>query len=178
MSIWLWSTTWTYFLSSTRSIFPAHKHEIEDVIGIEAEDAPLISAKQGIGIEDVLEAVVEKIPAPVGDAEAPLQALIFDSLYDSYRGVIVFCRIRDGVIRKGMMVRMMATGATAEVVEVGYFGPGQFIPCDELAAGQVGYFTASIKNIGETKVGDTVNIVIRRRGKDYKVDITLTEYKG
>ena len=98
------------------------KQEIEEVIGIEAEDAPLISAKQGIGIEDVLEAVVAKIPAPEGDAEAPLKALIFDSLYDSYRGVIVFCRIRDGVIRKGMPVRMMATGATAEVVEVGYFG--------------------------------------------------------
>ena len=132
------------------------KHEIEDVIGIEAEDAPLISAKQGIGIEDVLEAVVAKIPAPAGDAEEPLQALIFDSLYDSYRGVIVFCRIRDGVIRKGMTVRMMATGATAEVVEVGYFGPGQFIPCDELSAGQVGYFTASIKNIKDARVGDTV----------------------
>ena len=132
------------------------KQEIEDVIGIEAEDAPLISAKQGIGIEDVLEAVVAKIPAPEGDAQAPLKALIFDSLYDSYRGVIVFCRIRDGLIRKGMTVRMMATGATAEVVEVGYFGPGQFIPCDELAAGQVGYFTASIKNIKDARVGDTV----------------------
>ena len=132
------------------------KHEIEDVIGIEAEDAPLISAKQGIGIEEVLKAVVEKLPAPEGDAEAPLKALIFDSLYDSYRGVIVFCRIRDGVIRKGMTVRMMATGAKAEVVEVGYFGPGQFIPCDELAAGQVGYFTASIKNIKDARVGDTV----------------------
>ena len=94
------------------------RHEIEDVIGIEAEDAPLISAKQGIGIEDVLEAVVEKIPAPEGDAEEPLKALIFDSLYDSYRGVIVFCRIRDGVIKKGMQVRMMATGAVVEVVEV------------------------------------------------------------
>ena len=113
------------------------KHEIEDVIGIEAEDAPLISAKQGIGIEEVLEAVVAKIPAPEGDAQAPLKALIFDSLYDSYRGVIVFCRIRDGVIRKGMPVRMMATGATAEVVEVGYF-------------------TASIKNIKDARVGDTV----------------------
>ena len=107
-------------------------------------------------IEDVLEAVVEKIPAPEGDAEEPLKALIFDSLYDSYRGVIVFCRIRDGVIKKGMQVRMMATGAVVEVVEVGYFGPGQFIPCDELAAGQVGYFTASIKNIKDARVGDTV----------------------
>ena len=132
------------------------KHEIEDVIGIEAEDAPLISAKQGIGIDEVLEAVVAKIPPPEGDAEAPLKALVFDSLYDSYRGVIVFCRIRDGVIRKGMPVRMMATGAVAEVVEVGYFGPGQFIPCEELAAGQVGYFTASIKNIKDARVGDTV----------------------
>ena len=132
------------------------KTEIEDVIGIEAEDAPLISAKQGIGIEEVLEAVVEKIPAPDGDPEGPLKALIFDSLYDSYKGVIVFCRIRDGQIRKGTKVRMMATGAVAEVVEVGYFGAGQFIPCDELSAGMVGYFTASIKNIRDARVGDTV----------------------
>ncbi len=134
----------------------AVKTEIEDVIGIEAEDAPLISAKQGIGIEDVLEAVVEKIPAPQGDPDAPLKALIFDSLYDSYKGVIVFIRLRDGVIRRGSKVRMMATGAVAEVVEVGYFGPGQFIPCEELYAGMVGYFTASIKNIKDTRVGDTV----------------------
>ncbi len=132
------------------------KTEIEDVIGIEAEDAPLISAKQGIGIEEVLEAVVEKIPAPDGDPEGPLKALIFDSLYDSYKGVIVFCRIRDGQIRKGTKVRMMATGAVAEVVEVGYFGAGQFIPCEELSAGMVGYFTASIKNIWDARVGDTV----------------------
>ena len=132
------------------------KTEIEDVIGIEAEDAPLISAKQGIGIEEVLEAVVEKIPAPDGDPEGPLKALIFDSLYDSYKGVIVFCRIRDGQIRKGTKVRMMATGAVAEVVEVGYFGAGQFIPCEELSAGMVGYFTASIKNIRDARVGDTV----------------------
>ncbi len=134
----------------------AVRQEIEDVIGLEAEDAPLISAKMGTGIEDVLEAVVHKIPAPDGDAEAPLKALIFDSLYDSYKGVIVFCRVRDGVIRKGQRVRMMATGATEEVVEVGYFGPGRFIPCEELSAGMVGYFTASIKNIQETRVGDTV----------------------
>ncbi len=134
----------------------AVRQEIEDVIGLEAEDAPLISAKMGTGIEDVLEAVVHKIPAPDGDAEAPLKALIFDSLYDSYKGVIVFCRMRDGVIRKGQRVRMMATGATEEVVEVGYFGPGRFIPCEELSAGMVGYFTASIKNIQETRVGDTV----------------------
>ncbi len=134
----------------------AVRQEIEDVIGLEAEDAPLISAKMGIGIEDVLEAVVAKIPAPDGDPEAPLKALIFDSLYDSYKGVIVFCRVRDGVIRKGQKLRMMATGAVEEVVEVGYFGPGRFIPCEELSAGMVGYFTASIKNIQETRVGDTV----------------------
>ena len=132
------------------------KTEIEDVIGIEAEDAPLISAKQGIGIEEVLEAVVEKIPAPDGDPEGPIKALIFDSLYDSCKGVIVFCRIRDGQIRKGTKVRMMATGAVAEVVEVGYFGAGQFIPCEELSAGMVGYFTAAIKNIRDARVGDTV----------------------
>lgn len=130
--------------------------EIEDVIGIEAQDAPLISAKNGIGIEDVLEQIVHKIPAPQGDPEAPLQALIFDSLYDSYKGVIVFCRIRNGSVRKGTRMKMMATGATADVVEVGYFGPGQFIPCEELSAGMVGYITASIKNVKDTAVGDTV----------------------
>ena len=130
--------------------------EIKDVIGIEAQDAPLISAKNGIGIEDVLEQIVHKIPAPQGDPEAPLQALIFDSLYDSYKGVIVFCRIRNGAVRKGTRIKMMATGATADVVEVGYFGPGQFIPCDELSAGMVGYITASIKNVKDTAVGDTV----------------------
>ncbi|MBP3781937.1 MAG: elongation factor 4 [Butyrivibrio sp.] len=132
------------------------KDEIEDVIGIEAQDAPLISAKNGIGIEDVLEAVVHKIPAPTGDIASPLKALIFDSIYDSYRGVIVFVRVRDGVIRKGMKIKFMATGADAEVVEVGYFAPGSFIPSDELSAGDVGYFTASIKNIQDTRVGDTV----------------------
>ena len=130
--------------------------EIEDVIGIEAQDAPLISAKNGIGIEEVLEQIVHKIPAPQGDPEAPLQALIFDSLYDSYKGVIVFCRIRNGSVRKGTRMKMMATGATADVVEVGYFGPGQFIPCEELSAGMVGYITASIKNVKDTAVGDTV----------------------
>ncbi len=130
--------------------------EIEDVIGIEAQDAPLISAKNGIGIEEVLEQIVHKIPAPQGDPEAPLQALIFDSLYDSYKGVIVFCRIRNGSVRKGTSIKMMATGATADVVEVGYFGPGQFIPCEELSAGMVGYITASIKNVKDTAVGDTV----------------------
>ena len=132
------------------------KEEIEDVIGIEAHDAPLVSAKLGTGIEDVLESVVTRIPAPTGDAGAPLKALIFDSVYDSYRGVIVFVRVRDGVLKKGMMAKCMASGASWEVVEVGYFGPGQFIPCDELSAGSVGYFTASIKNIQDARVGDTV----------------------
>ena len=130
--------------------------EIEDVIGIEAQDAPRISAKQGINIDQVLEQIVEKIPAPTGDPEAPLQALIFDSLYDPYKGVIIFCRIKEGTVKKGTKIRMMATGATADVVEVGYFGPGQFIPCDELSAGMVGYITGSIKNVQETRVGDTV----------------------
>ncbi|MCR5251236.1 MAG: translation elongation factor 4 [Lachnospiraceae bacterium] len=132
------------------------KEEIEDVIGIEAQDAPLISAKQGTGIEEVLEAIVEKVPAPKGDADAPLKALIFDSLYDPYKGVIVFMRIVDGRVKKGTRVRMMATGAVAEVVEVGWFGAGQFIPCEELSAGMVGYLTASIKNVKDTAVGDTV----------------------
>ena len=130
--------------------------EIEDVIGLEAQDAPLISAKNGIGIEDVLEQIVQKIPAPKGDASAPLQALIFDSLYDSYKGVIIFCRIMEGAVKKGTVIRMMATGAKEEVVEVGVFGAGQFIPCEELSAGMVGYITASIKNVKDTEVGDTV----------------------
>ena len=132
------------------------KAEIEDVIGLEAEDAPLISAKTGLNCEDVLEAIVKNIPAPTGDSNAPLQALIFDSLYDSYKGVIVFCRIKEGTVKPGMNIKMMATGAVANVVEVGYFGAGQFIPCDELPAGMVGYITASIKNVSDTKVGDTV----------------------
>ena len=130
--------------------------EIEDVIGIEAEDAPRISAKTGLNIEDVLEQIVNKIPAPEGDAAAPLKALIFDSLYDSYKGVIVFCRIKEGTVRKGTTIKMMATGAEADVVEVGYFGAGQFIPCDELSAGMVGYITASLKNVKDTRVGDTI----------------------
>ena len=130
--------------------------EIEDVIGIEAEDAPKISAKTGLNVDDVLEQIVHKIPSPTGDPDAPLQALIFDSLYDPYRGVIVFCRIKEGNIRKGTPIKMMATGATADVVEVGYFGAGQFIPCEELSAGMVGYFTASLKNVKDTRVGDTV----------------------
>ena len=148
------------------------REEIEDVIGLDASDAPLISAKQGLGVEDVLEAVITNIPAPDGDPEAPLKALIFDSLYDSYRGVIVFCRLRDGRIRRGMKVKMMASGASAEVVEVGYFGPGQFIPCDELSAGMVGYFTASIKNIRDARVGDTVTESAR------PCDEALPGYKG
>ena len=130
--------------------------EIGDIIGIEAQDAPRISAKNGINIEAVLEEIVHKIPAPKGDPNAPLKALIFDSKYDSYRGVIVFCRIMEGTVKKGDTVRMMATGAVEEIVEVGYFGAGQFIACDELSAGMVGYITASIKNVRETRVGDTI----------------------
>ncbi|MDD6326456.1 MAG: translation elongation factor 4 [Lachnospiraceae bacterium] len=136
-------------------------HEIEDVIGIEAEDAPRISAKTGLNVHEVLEQVVKKIPAPTGDPDAPLKALIFDSVYDSYKGVIVFMRIKDGSVRKGTRIRMMATGAEADVVEVGFFGAGQFIPCDELSAGMVGYLTASLKNVRETRVGDTVTDVAR-----------------
>ena len=130
--------------------------EIENVIGLEAHDAPLISAKNGINIEQVLEAVVHKIPAPKGSKDNPLAALIFDSLYDPYKGVIVFCRIKEGTVKKGTKIRMMATGAEFDTVEVGYFGAGQFIPCDELTAGMVGYITASIKNVRDTRVGDTV----------------------
>lgn len=130
--------------------------EIEDVIGLEAQDAPRISAKTGLNIEHVLEQIVEKIPAPGGNPENPLQALIFDSLYDSYKGVIVFCRIKEGRVKVGTTIKMMATGASADVVEVGYFGAGQFIPCEELSAGMVGYITASLKNVRDTQVGDTV----------------------
>ena len=130
--------------------------EIEDVIGIEAEDAPQISAKTGLNVDQVLEEIVAKIPAPTGDPKAPLQALIFDSLYDAYKGVIVFCRIKEGTVKKGTPILMMATGAKAEVVEVGYFGAGQFIPCEKLSAGMVGYITASLKNVKDTRVGDTV----------------------
>ena len=147
------------------------KAEIEDVIGLEAHDAPLISAKTGLNCKDVLEAIVEKIPAPEGDANAPLQALIFDSLYDAYKGVIIFCRIKEGTVKPGMNIKMMATGATANVVEVGYFGAGQFIPCDELPAGMVGYITASIKNVSDTKVGDTVT------DADNPADAPLPGYK-
>lgn len=131
-------------------------NEIEDVIGLEAQDAPRISAKNGINIEEVLEQIVTKIPAPHGDPNAPLKALIFDSLYDSYKGVIIFCRVFDGCVSKGTVIRMMATKAEAEVVEVGIFGAGRFVPCDELSAGMVGYITASLKNVKDTTVGDTV----------------------
>lgn len=130
--------------------------EIEDVIGLEAQDAPQISAKTGQNVEEVLEQIVEKIPAPGGSPDNPMQALIFDSLYDSYKGVIVFCRMKEGCVRAGTTIKMMATGATADVVEVGYFGAGQFIPCEELSAGMVGYITASLKNVSDTQVGDTV----------------------
>ena len=130
--------------------------QIEDVIGLDCENCPRISAKTGDNVDAVLEQIVHTLPAPKGDNKAPLSALIFDSLYDSYRGVIVFLRVFDGVLKKGMKVRMMATGAEADVVEVGYFAPGQFIPCDQLEAGMVGYFTAFLKNVNDTRVGDTV----------------------
>ena len=135
--------------------------EIEDVIGIEAMDAPRISAKTGLNIEDVLEQIVKKIPAPTGDKDAPLKALIFDATYDSYKGVIIFCRLREGSVKVGDTIKMMATGASDVVTEVGYFGAGQFIPCDELSAGMVGYIAASIKNVRDTRVGDTVTLVDR-----------------
>ena len=135
--------------------------EIEDVIGIEAQGCPQISAKTGLNVEQVLEEIVKKVPAPGGSSENPLQAMIFDSIYDAYRGVIVSCRIMEGTVRKGTKIRMMATGAVEEVVEVGYFGAGQFIPCEELTAGMVGYITASIKNVGDTRVGDTITDVAK-----------------
>ncbi len=131
-------------------------NEIEDVIGLEAQDAPLISAKNGINIDDVLEAIVKKVPAPSGSDSDPLKCLIFDSVYDSYKGVIVFVRVKEGKITRNTRIRMMATGAEADVVELGIFGPGQFIPCEELSAGMVGYITASLKNVKDTRVGDTV----------------------
>ena len=135
--------------------------EIEDVIGIEAMDAPRISAKTGFNIEDVLAQIVKTIPAPTGDKDAPLKALIFDATYDSYKGVIIFCRLREGSVKVGDTIKMMATGASDVVTEVGYFGAGQFIPCDELSAGMVGYIAASIKNVRDTRVGDTVTLVDR-----------------
>ena len=145
--------------------------EIEDVIGIEAQDAPLISAKTGQNVDEVLEQIVERIPAPGGSPDAPLQALIFDSVYDPYKGVIIFCRVKEGTVRKGTPIRMMATGAEADVVEVGYFGAGQFIPCEELSAGMVGYITGSIKNVKDTRVGDTVT------DRDRPCDKPLPGYK-
>mgnify|MGYP000997510409 FL=1 len=132
--------------------------QIEDVIGIEAHDAPKISAKMGTNIENVLESIVHKIPAPKGDEKAPLQALVFDSIYDSYKGVIIFVRVKEGRVQKGDKILLMATKAVEEVVEVGYFGAGRFIPCDYLSAGMVGYITASIKNVKDTRVGDTVTL--------------------
>ena len=145
--------------------------EIEDVIGIEAMDAPRISAKTGQNVDQVLEEIVHRLPAPEGDDKAPLQALIFDSVYDSYRGVIVFMRVKEGSIKAGDIVRFMDSGAEVGVVEVGYFGAGQFIPCDELSAGMVGYFTASIKNIQDARVGDTVTL------RDNPADEPLPGYK-
>lgn len=130
--------------------------EIEDIIGIEAEDAPLISAKADINIEQVFEKIISNVPSPQGDENAPLKALIFDSFYDAYKGVIVFMRVFDGTVKKGTKVRFMATEKEFEVVEVGVFGPGRFIPTEELKAGEVGYLTASIKNVRDTRIGDTI----------------------
>ena len=130
--------------------------EIENVIGIEAQDAPQISAKTGLNVDQVLEQIVTKIPAPKGDPGNPLQALIFDALYDAYKGVIVFCRVMEGAVKVGDHIRMMATQAQDDVVEVGYFGAGQFIPCDSLSAGMVGYIAAGIKNVRDTRIGDTI----------------------
>ena len=134
------------------------KNEIEDIIGIEAQDAPLISAKNGIGIEEVLEAVVEKIPHPVGDANAPLKALIFDSYYDAYKGVIVYVRVRDGEVKANDTIKFMATGKEFDVVEVGYLSPLGTVPSKSLKAGEVGYIAASIKNVRDARVGDTVTL--------------------
>ena len=147
------------------------KEEIEDIVGIEAHDAPLISAKNGLNIEDVLEAIVEKIPAPSGKPENPLKALIFNSLYDAYKGVIVFARLMEGTVKKGTKIKMFQSSAVEEVVEVGTFGAGQFIPCEELTAGMVGYITASIKDLRLTNVGDTIT------GKDNPCDTALPGYK-
>ena len=147
------------------------KEEIEDIIGIEAHDAPLISAKNGLNIEDVLEAVVNKVPAPSGKAENPLKALIFNSLYDSYKGVIVFARLMEGTVKKGTKIKMFQSSEVEEVVEVGTFGAGQFIPCEELTAGMVGYITASIKDLRQTKVGDTIT------DKENPCDEALPGYK-
>ena len=147
------------------------KEEIEDIVGIEAHDAPLISAKNGLNIEEVLEAIVEKIPAPSGKPENPLKALIFNSLYDAYKGVIVFARLMEGTVKKGTKIKMFQSSAVEEVVEVGTFGAGQFIPCEELTAGMVGYITASIKDLRLTNVGDTIT------DKDNPCDTALPGYK-
>ena len=147
------------------------KEEIEDIVGIEAHDAPLISAKNGLNIEEVLEAIVEKIPAPSGKTENPLKALIFNSLYDAYKGVIVFARLMEGTVKKGTKIKMFQSSAVEEVVEVGTFGAGQFIPCEELTAGMVGYITASIKDLRLTNVGDTIT------DKDNPCDTALPGYK-
>ncbi|MCM3147029.1 translation elongation factor 4 [Bacillus pumilus] len=133
--------------------------EIEDVIGLDASEAVLTSAKAGIGIEDILEQIVEKVPAPAGDPEAPLQALIFDSLYDAYRGVIAYIRIVEGTVKPGQKIKMMATGKEFEVLEVGVFTP-KAMPTDELTVGDVGYLTAAIKNVGDTRVGDTITSAV------------------
>ena len=134
-------------------------NEIEDVIGIPAEDAPQVSAKTGLNVESVLEEIVEKIPSPTGDENAPLKALIFDSYYDSYKGVIVYVRIKEGTVKPGDRIRMMATGAEFDVVEVGVMHPAGLVPNKGLAAGDVGYIAASIKNIQDTRVGDTITTV-------------------
>lgn len=140
------------------------KQEIEDVIGIEAADAPLVSAKTGLNIEDVLESVVEKVPAPEGDEEAPLKALIFDSYYDSYKGVVSYVRVKEGTVKSGTKIKLMATGKVYEVTEVGVFVP-QYMKVDELRAGDVGYITASIKNVRDARVGDTITEANRPANK-------------
>jgi GTP-binding protein LepA len=145
--------------------------EIENIIGIEAQDAPLISAKTGENVGEVLKKIVSKLPAPTGDPEAPLKALIFDSVYDSYKGVIVFVRIMDGTVKPGDMLRFMASKAEDLAVEVGYFGAGQLVPCDELSAGMVGYIAAGVKNIRDARVGDTVT------GTTNPADKALPGYK-
>ena len=141
------------------------KEEIENVIGIPAMDAPLISAKQGIGIEEVLERIVSDVPAPSGDENAPLQALIFDSYYDAYKGVIIYCRVFNGTVKPGDKIRLMATGKEFDVVEAGFLNPMGMVPARELSAGDVGYIAASIKNVSDTRVGDTVTLADRPTDK-------------
>ncbi|XYY59270.1 translation elongation factor 4 [Bacillus velezensis] len=136
------------------------RQEVEDVIGLDASDAVLASAKAGIGIEDILEQIVEKVPAPAGDPEAPLKALIFDSLYDAYRGVVAYIRVVEGTVKPGQKIKMMATGKEFEVIEVGVFTP-KARPADELTVGDVGYLTAAIKNVGDTRVGDTITSAVK-----------------